>query len=241
MPTGVDRGLRKILVIEDNHAMDELIQAELGLAGFTPVSCADSSDALFCLQTDDFVLILLDLDLRDPATPELMSKLCGLETPVICLADRDCQADQVRSLRLGADAWIGKPPEVNELLSGIRSVLRQNSHGAAVLRYQDIEVDQQTRTVRQGGAEVRLTPKEFDLLAFLIQHAGIALSREKILQTVWGYVVAGETRTVDMHIMQLRRKMNFRQKLKSVIKIGYRLDHCPSVWSAGPEQEKDGV
>jgi len=217
--------LHKILIIEDNLPMAEMIRTELELAEYAPVVCPDSSEALFSLQTDHFDLILMDLALRDPTAPDLISKLCGRETPVVFLADPEKPAEQKKNLHPGADGWISKPPEIRELLTGIKAALKSPRAQARYLHYQDIELDLSDRIVLQNGVGIRLTPKEFDLLAFLVRHVDIALSREKILQMVWGYCVAGETRTVDMHIMQLRKKLNFRQKLKSVIKIGYRLDH----------------
>ena len=126
---------------------------------------------------------------------------------------------------MGAEDYVVKPFEPRELLSRIEVVLRRFSRSNQQLIYHDIEVNLTERMVRQGGEPVFLTPKEFDLLVLLIKHVDEALSREVILQQVWGYCFVGETRTVDMHIMQLRKKLDFQDRLKAVVKIGFRLDN----------------
>ena len=217
--------MQNILIVEDDQAIAALIAASLDMAGYAHMASPNGSDALFRLQTDHFDLILLDVMLPGMDGFELMELIRGREIPVIFLTARDKVADRVKGLKMGAEDYIVKPFEPLELLARIEVVLRRCSRISQPLQYHDIAVNLQERIVRQNERIVPLTPKEFDLLVLLIQHVDVALSRERILQAVWGYCFIGESRTVDMHIMQLRKKLDFRNKLKAVIKIGYRLDH----------------
>ncbi|MEA4889338.1 MAG: response regulator transcription factor [Clostridiaceae bacterium] len=216
--------MQKILIVEDDPAIAALIATSLTMSGYEQKISPNGSDALFCLQTDRFSLILLDVMLPGMDGFELMELIRGREIPVIFLTARDKLSDRVKGLRMGAEDYIVKPFEPMELIARIEVVLRRCDRASQPLQYDDIEVNQLERVVRQGDQIVQLTPKEFDLLVLLIEHADIALSRERILQSVWGYCFIGESRTVDMHIMQLRKKLDFHHKLKAVIKIGYRLD-----------------
>lgn len=215
----------KILIVEDDAAIAALIEASLDLGGYYHHTCNQGNDAMFHIQTDRYDLILLDIMLPGLDGFEIMQRIQGRELPVIFLTARDKVDDRVRGLKMGAEDYIVKPFEPRELLARIEVVLRRYSRSSQQLQYHDIEVNLTERMVRQSGETVFLTPKEFDLLVLLIRHQDEALSREKILQQVWGYCFIGETRTVDMHIMQLRKKLDFKDRLKAVVKIGYRLDH----------------
>ncbi len=216
--------MQKILIVEDDPAIAALIATSLTMAGYEQKISPSGSDALFCLQTDHFNLILLDVMLPGMDGFELMKLIRGREIPVIFLTARDKLSDRVKGLRMGAEDYIVKPFEPLELIARIEVVLRRRDQAGRLLRYDDIEVNPLERVVRQNDQIIQLTPKEFDLLVLLIEHVDVALSRERILQSVWGFCFIGESRTVDMHIMQLRKKLDFHQKLKAVIKIGYRLD-----------------
>lgn len=214
----------KILIVEDDIAIAALIEASLDLGGYTHQTCTNGNDGLFQIQTSHFDLILLDIMLPGLDGFEIMERIRGRELPVIFLTARDKLDDRVRGLKMGAEDYIIKPFEPKELLARIEVVLRRYSRNSIQLKYRDIEVNLTERMVRQAGETIFLTPKEFDLLVLFIRHIDEALSREKILQQVWGYCFVGETRTVDMHVMQLRKKLDFNDKLKAVVKIGYRLD-----------------
>jgi DNA-binding response OmpR family regulator len=214
----------KILVVEDDAAISALIEASLDLGNYEHQSCAHGNDALFRIQTEKYDLILLDIMLPGLDGFEIMERIHGREIPVIFLTARDKVDDRVRGLKMGAEDYIVKPFEPRELLARIEVVLRRYNRSSQELKYHDIEVSLTERMVRQAGEPIFLTPKEFDLLVLLIKHVDEALSREVILQQVWGYCFVGETRTVDMHIMQLRKKLDFQDSLKAVVKIGYRLD-----------------
>lgn len=214
----------KILIVAEDSAVSALIEAALDMAGCRHVACACDSTAFFQLQTDRFDLILLDIGEGCPARLDMLEKLSSVEIPLIYLADRTSPTDQIQGLQYGAEDFLLKPFDVADLLGRVEIVLNRNAHVARFLRFHDIEINLHERQVTQASRPVTLTPKEFDLLVLLVEHADIALSRARILQVVWGYCITGDTRTVDMHIMQLRKKLDFRQKLKSVIKVGYRLD-----------------
>lgn len=216
---------QKILIVEQDPAMSALIGASLDVAGFAHKACPCDTTAFFELQTDRFDLILVDIGNGCQNELNMLDKLSAVETPLIFLVDRSSAAGQSRGLQYGADDFLLKPFDPADLLGRIELVLSRCSHTPRSLRFRDIEINLQAREVRQSGLSVQLTPKEFDLLVLLVEHTDVALSRTKILQSVWGYCITGDTRTVDMHIMQLRKKLNLKQKLKSVIKVGYRLDH----------------
>ena len=215
---------RKILIVEEDRDVSALIKAALDMAGCHHVACPCDSTAFFQLQTDRFDLILLDIGAGSPDRLDMLGKLSSVEIPLIFLADRSSPTAQTHGLRYGAEDFLLKPFDVPDLLGRIEIVLNRNTHAARTLHFQDIEINLAERQVAQDNRPVQLTPKEFDLLVLLVEHADIAMSRARILQAVWGYCITGDTRTVDMHIMQLRKKLDFRQKLKSVIKVGYRLD-----------------
>ena len=155
---------------------------------------------------------------------EMMEHLREGSTPVIFLTAREDVTDRVRGLRLGAEDYIIKPFEPVELLARVDVVLRRVGRDKTQLRYDDITLSLDERVARKAGKKVALTPKEFDLLALLIRNVDIALSRDKILAVVWGYTYEGETRTVDIHIQQLRKKLGLKEHIKTVNRIGYRLE-----------------
>lgn len=216
--------MQNILIVEDDQAIAALIAASLDISKYGHQACHSGTDALFKIQTEPFDLILLDVMLPGMDGFELLEKIRGREIPVIFLTARDKVDDRVRGLKMGAEDYITKPFEPMELLARIEVVLRRYGRHSQNLTYQDVEVNLTERIVRQNQVEVLLTPKEFDLLILFLRNVDVALSREKILQSVWGYCFVGETRTVDMHVMQLRKKIEFHNKLKAVVKIGYRLD-----------------
>lgn len=216
--------IARILVVEQDSAVTALINAALDMGGFEHASCPCNFTALFNLQTDHFDLILLDIGSGCPAGMELLGMLCGMGSPLVLLVDRNNDDGQLRGIKAGAAEIITKPFEPEDLVRRINAVIERSRLKLKRLQYQDIEVDVTARKARQNGQPLDLTVKEFDLLVVLLRNIGVALSRERILQQVWGFCVAGQTRTVDMHIMQLRKKIDFCQKLKTVAKVGYRLD-----------------
>lgn len=216
--------MARILIVEDDPAISALIGASLDINQYDHVRCESGTDALFRIQTEAFDLILLDVMLPGMDGFELMDKISGRDIPVIFLTARDRLSERVKGLRMGAEDYIVKPFEPMELLARIEVVLRRCKVPQQALNYHDIEVNLDERVVRQNGEVVQLTPKEYELLLLLLRNPDIALGRERILKSVWGYCFVGGSRTVDMHIMQLRRKLDFQDRLKAVFKVGYRLD-----------------
>lgn len=216
--------MAKILIVEDDPHISRLVQASLQLAGHEAICCMRGDDAMGLISREEYDLILLDVMLPGMDGFEMMEHLQGLSTPVIFLTAREDVTDRVRGLRLGAEDYILKPFEPVELLARVDVVLRRVGRDKTQLRYEDIVLSLDERVARKGGHKVQLTPKEFDLLALLIRSVDIALSRDKILSVVWGYTYEGETRTVDIHIQQLRKKMDLKDRIRTVNRIGYRLE-----------------
>ena len=148
----------------------------------------------------------------------------GCETPVIFLTALGAVADKVKGLRGGAEDYIVKPFEAVELLARIEVVLRRAGKSEMRLRYGDIRVDIERHTVTKAGAPVVLTPKEFDVLVFFMRNIDVAITREQLLSNVWEYNYTGESRTVDIHVQQVRRKLGLQGKLITIPKLGYRLE-----------------
>ena len=155
----------------------------------------------------------------------VLEKIRSREIPVICLTAMGSVSDKVRGLRLGAEDYIVKPFEAMELLARIEVVLRRfHTDESSILQYDEIQVDIQRHTVTKDGEEVTLTPKQFDVLVFLMKHVDLAVSRDQLLSAVWGYEFEGESRTVDIHVQQVRKKMGLQGRLVTISKLGYRLE-----------------
>jgi DNA-binding response OmpR family regulator len=148
-------------------------------------------------------------------------------TPVIFLTAMSNLSDKVKGLKLGADDYIVKPFETVELLARIDAVLRRVQRAAPVFSLDGTVVNLESRVITVNGSEIEFTLQEYALLETLIQHKNMALSREKLLQLAWGYEYIGETRTVDVHIQKLRKKLNWDNRIKTVYKMGYRLEASP--------------
>ena len=155
---------------------------------------------------------------------EIMQKRTNTETPVIFITAKQELTDKVRGLRLGAEDYIVKPFEAMELLARIEVILRRVKRTENTYSYGTISVNVEEHTCKCDGEEVYLTPKEFEVLVFFIQHKDVAISRDRLLAAVWGFEYEGETRTIDIHIQQLRKKLNLKDKLVTIPKLGYRLE-----------------
>ena len=213
-----------ILVVEDETAIAELISMTLELVGHRSSRAADGVQAIRIMDQKAVDLVLLDVMLPGTDGFALLSQFQQRNIPVIFLTARSSVADKVHGLRLGADDYITKPFEAAELLARIEAVLRRTGRAAVTFSYQGVEVSLQERKVTVQGQPVELTAQEFNLLEVLIQNRNIALSREKLLEMAWGYDYVGESRTVDIHIQRLRKKLGWEDCLKTVFKYGYRLE-----------------
>lgn len=216
--------MSEILIIEDDEHVALTVQATLTMAGYGCVILPDGKGAVAQAASGRYDLILLDVMLPGEDGFALMEKLRNCGTPVIFLTARQDVLDKVAGLRLGAEDYIVKPFEALELLARIEVVLRRYHKLSGVLTYGNLRADTEKHEVTADDVPVALTPKEFDILVFLMQHVDVAVTREQLLNNVWGFDYAGETRTVDMHIRQLRKKLHLSDGLVTLPKLGYRLE-----------------
>lgn len=215
----------RILVVEDDESISKVIQKNLKAAGYAVSAHDDGLEAARALNRDrDFDLALLDVMLPGMDGFELMGHLRRHDIPVIYLTAKADLDAKVQGLRDGAEDYIVKPFEILELLVRIEKVLERTGRMQQVLNVGDIEVNLLERSVRRNGEEIILKPMEFDLLVMLAKNKNIALSRERLLHGVWGVDYVGETRTVDVHIGQLRKKLDLAERIRTVSKMGYRLE-----------------
>ena len=215
--------MSSIYVIEDETAIRRALALNLEAAGHRVTEAASGDEAMQALYDGrHFDLALVDVMLPGVSGLELRAPLTQRGSPVIFLAGRSDAPSRVAGLRLGAEDYIVKPFDMLELLVRVGKVLERHGKADDVLRVGDITVRVPERTVARGGEPLSLTPIEFDLLLVLMRNRNIALSRERLLADVWGQLFEGETRTVDVHIAQLRKKTGLR--IVAIPKIGYRLE-----------------
>lgn len=216
--------MAKILVIDDEKMINDLIAMNLQMVSYQVDQAFDGEEALACISQKEYDLALLDIMLPKIDGFELISHILERGIPVIYLTAKDSLSDKVQGLKLGADDYITKPFEALELLARIEAVLRRAGRLDRAFVLGDVEVNLEERRVTKGGRPVELTAQEFALLEVLIQHCNIAMTREQLLEHAWGYDYMGETRTVDIHIQRLRRKLEWDKVLQTVYKYGYRLE-----------------
>ena len=214
----------KILVVEDDEPIRDLIDINLQMAGYDVVTAKDGEEAKITFDKERLDLILLDVMIPKIDGFELISYLKKKDIPVIFITAKESVLDRVKGLRLGADDYIVKPFENIELLARIEAVTRRYGKSQSTIKFKDIEINEDERRVKINDEIVDMTIKEFDLLVLFIKNKNIALSREQILEKVWGYDYLGETRTVDMHVQRIREKLDLRDNIKTVFKIGYRFE-----------------
>ncbi len=212
-----------ILIIEDEKPINDLIAMNLELIGHSSEQAYDGTEALDDIKKNTYSLILMDIMLPGIDGFSLFEYVPE-RTPVIFLTARGNLSDRVRGLKLGADDYIVKPFETVELLARIEAVLRRTCRTVKVFSLDGTVVNLNSRVVTVDGSEIELTLREYELLEILIKNKNIALSREKLLKLAWDYDYYGETRTVDVHIQKLRKKLNWEDRIKTVYKMGYRLE-----------------
>ena len=214
----------KILIVEDDANIAKLMEATVAIGGYEGIVCGNGAEAFEKIERGGYDLILLDVMLPDMSGFEIIQKRTSTDTQVIFITARQELTDKVKGLRLGAEDYIVKPFEAMELLARIEVILRRVKRTETTYSYGDISVNVEEHTCKCGGEEVCLTPKEFEVLVFFIQHKDVAISRDRLLAAVWGFEYEGETRTIDIHIQQLRKKLNLRDRLVTIPKLGYRLE-----------------
>lgn len=214
----------KILIVEDEKPISDLIKLNLVGAGYQCECAYDGIEAADKLEEAQYDLVLLDVMLPGADGYEVMDYIRPGGTPVIFLTARTEVQERVRGLRAGADDYLGKPFEIVELLARVETVLRRYHKTEDILRAGDVEIDTRSRIVRKNGSPVSLTKKEYDLLVYFIQNKNIALFREMIYERIWESSFMGDSRTVDLHVQRLRKKLGWEDRLTAVYKIGYRLE-----------------
>lgn len=215
----------RILIVEDNHAIAQTVALNLQYAGYEYMTFDDGQKAAAYLQEDHcFDLALLDLMLPGMDGFELFSHVKKYNIPVIYMTAKTDSESEVRGLRDGAEDYIVKPFEVVTLLVRIEKVLARAGRLNQVYRFRDITLDAENRTVTRSGNPVELKPLEFDVLRVLMKHKNRTVSRDRILNEIWGEDYFGDIRTVDVRIANLRKKLNLSEEIRTVSKAGYRLE-----------------
>ena len=214
----------KILIVEDEEPINNLIRMNLTKAGYQCKCAFDGQEAADMMAAEKFDLFLLDIMLPKINGYELLEYAQTLNTPVIFITAMGTVENKVKGLKKGADDYISKPFEIVELLARVETVLRRYNKAEKIIKILDIEVDTESRTVMQNGQQVILTLKEFELLLLLIRNKNIALYRDVIYESVWEGEDMGESRTVDLHVQRLKRKLHWENKIVAVYKVGYRLE-----------------
>ncbi len=214
----------KILIAEDEEPIANLIKVNLKRAGYDCVWAANGELAADYMMNYKYDLVLLDIMLPGINGYELMDYAKTLGLPVIFLTALGSTENKVKGLRMGADDYLPKPFEIVELLARVEAVLRRYHKTETVMQVFNVTIDTSSRNVIQNGNPVGLTMKEFDLLLLLARNRNIALYRENIYETVWGGEYMGQSRTVDLHIQRLKKKLNWDNEITAVYKVGYRLE-----------------
>jgi DNA-binding response OmpR family regulator len=215
-----------ILVVEDEEDIAALVRAYLERDGFRVVWAARGTEGLEALERNDVRLAILDLQLPDTDGFALCRAIRACSRlPVVMLTARDEEVDRVTGLELGADDYVTKPFSPRELVARVHAVLRRAEPEPEddVIRAGDVELDRGSRSATVAGAEVELTAREFDLLWHLAERPGVVVGRERLLERVWGLAFPGGTRTVDVHVGQLRRKLGRPELIRTVRGSGYKL------------------
>lgn len=219
--------MTEILIVEDDHQIAELIRVNLVSEGYACTCVYDGVKAADILEERRFDLILLDIMLPEIDGYELMEYIRPLGIPVIFLTAKTQVNDIVKGLRLGAEDYLTKPFDIMELVARVETVLRRYNKKGSALSCGDVKVDLLSHTVTKGGNEVKLTVKEYELLLLFIRNRNIALFRDRIYESVWKEEYMGNSRTVDLHVQRLRKKLGWEERISSVYKVGYRLEDKP--------------
>ncbi|MDI6618917.1 MAG: response regulator transcription factor [Clostridiales bacterium] len=215
----------RILVVEDEKSISDFISINLQYTGYEYAVLADGDETVAYLKQDhSFDLALLDIMIPGVDGFELMKYMKQYNIPVIYLTAKSDVSSKIKGLRDGAEDYIVKPFEVLELLVRIEKVLERTGKLKKVLHFKDITIDVENHSVFQCGREIQLKPLEFDLFAMLVKYKNRTLPRERLLNEIWGVDFIGGTRTVDVHIAQLRKKLKLDVEIKTIPKIGYRLE-----------------
>lgn len=213
-----------ILIVEDDEAIADLICMNLKSEGYQCTGAGDGMEGMRALEQGSYDLVLLDIMLPKLDGYTLLEQIRPMGTPVIFITAKGAVEDRIRGLKAGADDYLVKPFQIGELLARVEAVLRRRQPGGEILRLGDVVVRTDSRQVEKGSCPVILTAKEFDLLVELLQNKNVALYRERLYEKVWNEPFLGETRTLDSHIQRLRKKLGWEERIKTIFRVGYRLE-----------------
>jgi DNA-binding response OmpR family regulator len=225
----VTAATQTVLVVEDESSIASFVALYLKNAGYAVKTAATGNEALAEVSAETPTLIVLDLMLPDIDGIEVCRRIRkGSDVPILMLTARDEDVDKIIGLEVGADDYLTKPFNPRELVARVKSILRRSTPErrqieSKQLRHGHLLIDAGRREVHVGDEEVQLAPKEFDLLWELLDHRGLVLTRDQLLERVWGYTFAGDTRTVDVHVRQLRRKLGDASPIVTVWGVGYKV------------------
>lgn len=213
----------EILVAEDDEIIQNLIKINLEKAGYLVSVADDGVQAAKLMDERQFDLCLFDIMLPGVDGYELLDYAKTMEYPVIFITAMGTTNDKVKGLRSGADDYITKPFEIVEMLARVENVLRRYKKTKDIIIEDDVTINLSSMQVTKGNDNIDLTLKEFQLLVLLLNNKNVALYRDVIYENVWESDYMGNSRTVDLHIQRLRRKLKWEEKIESVYKVGYRL------------------
>lgn len=219
--------LVRILVVEDEKPISDLIRMSLRKAGYFCDCAYDGARAADMVNESAYDLVLLDVMLPEVDGFELMEYIKPMEIPVIFITAKNSVSDRVKGLRMGAEDYIVKPFEIIELLARVEVVLRRYKKTDETIAIAGLVIDPRSMKVMRGGDEIPLTPKEYELLLLFARNPNTALYRETIYERVWGGELEYGSKTVDLHIQRLRKKVGWEKELRAVNKVGYRLEAEP--------------
>ncbi len=214
--------MAKILIVEDEKAINDLVKFNLELVGHECEQVFDGNAGLTEALKYKYDLIILDVMLPEYSGFEIKEYI--EKTPVIFVTAKSAPQDKIKGLRLGADDYITKPFNIVELVERVKAVLRRTKADVNYFEFDDIRIEFDTRRVYKSGKEISLKPREFELLEVLVNNRNLALSREKLLRLGWEYDFEGDTRTVDVHIQRIRKKLGISDRIQTVYKTGYRFE-----------------
>ena len=214
----------RILAVDDERPIAELLRISLTRAGYECTCAYDGISAANLIEKENFDLILLDIMLPGIDGFELMEYIRSTDTPVIFLTAKNAVADRVKGLRMGAEDYIVKPFDILELLARVEGVLRRHGKTQTLIQIGDLEINTLSMQVCRQGMQIPLTHKEYALLLLFAQNIGIVLSKTTIYERIWGGEYPESTRTVELHIQRMKKKVGWDDKIKPVYGIGYRLE-----------------
>lgn len=214
----------KILIVDDEKPICDLIEMNLSAAGYSCVAVQDGLAAIDAVEKNTFDLVLLDIMLPGADGYDVMEYIRPFKVPVIFISAKHEVKDRVKGLKLGADDYLIKPFDVAELSARVEAVLRRYNKTDKVITLGDVAIDVEARRVTKGGSPVPLTSKEFDLMLLFVENRNIALFRENLYERVWDDEYFANSRTLDLHVQRLRKKLGWEKNLVTVYKVGYRLE-----------------